>query len=93
MANDEHLALLKRGVGFWNEWKVRNPNVQPDLRGADLRGANLRSADLSGANLAVRNTGSGRVPDRMISLQSIPTVRTELEGADLTETVFLVAQI
>lgn len=93
MANDEHLALLKRGVGFWNEWKVRNPNVQPDLRGADLRGANLRSADLSGANLAFRNTGSGRVPDRMVSLQSIPTVRTELEGADLTETVFSYADL
>jgi len=38
MANREHLEILKRGVKAWNEWREKNPDVKPDLRGADLKG-------------------------------------------------------
>lgn len=61
MADQDHLALLKRGVAVWNEWRRQNPHIQPDLSGAvlvetdlkevDLRRANVRRADLSGADL------------------------------------------
>jgi uncharacterized protein YjbI with pentapeptide repeats len=56
MANEEHLAILKKGVAAWNEWRTRNPAVEPDLVGADFAGADLawadfRNADLNGANL------------------------------------------
>ncbi len=61
MADQDHLALLKRGVAAWNEWRKQNPQVQPDLSGAvlpeadlkeiDLRRVNLSEADLSGADL------------------------------------------
>jgi hypothetical protein len=27
MANDEHVAMLKKGVRAWNEWRDENPNV------------------------------------------------------------------
>jgi uncharacterized protein YjbI with pentapeptide repeats len=60
MANEEQVALLKRGVDAWNKWRDENPNIDPDLwqanlRGAYLRRANLRKANLRGANLRQAN--------------------------------------
>ena len=49
MANKDHLALLKKDVDAWNEWRVKNPRVHPDLREADLVGADLREAYLTEA--------------------------------------------
>lgn len=61
MANEQQLTLLKKGVDAWNEWRINNPEIQPDLSDAKLNGedlggvnfmeANLRFCDLSGANL------------------------------------------
>jgi pentapeptide repeat protein len=57
MANDEHVAKLKKGVRAWNEWREKNPAIRADLSeadftGADLIGANLIGADLIGAKLS-----------------------------------------
>jgi uncharacterized protein YjbI with pentapeptide repeats len=52
MANDEHVALLKRGVDAWNAWRDKNPNIPADLSGAYFRDANLPRANLRGANLS-----------------------------------------
>jgi uncharacterized protein YjbI with pentapeptide repeats len=52
MANDEHVALLKKGVDAWNKWRDKNRYIRPDLIQADLSGANLNGANLSGANLS-----------------------------------------
>src|SRR5258707_1202509 len=51
MANDEHVALLKQGVAAWNAWRDKNPNIRPDLSGADLIEADLGEADLQAAVL------------------------------------------
>jgi hypothetical protein len=56
MANEEHLAILKKGVKEWNDWRKKNPDVIPDLNQADLgglifNGGNLRRARLIKANL------------------------------------------
>lgn len=32
----EHLRILLKGVPAWNAWREANPNVQPELMGADL---------------------------------------------------------
>ncbi len=52
MVNDDQLAILRRGVDAWNEWREENPKVLIDLIGADLRGSKLNEADLHGANLS-----------------------------------------
>jgi TIR domain/Pentapeptide repeats (8 copies) len=53
MANEEHLARLKRlGVRAWNRWRRKCPAIQPDLSEANLAEVNLYSADLTRANLA-----------------------------------------
>jgi Pentapeptide repeats (8 copies) len=51
MANEEHLAILKKGVPAWNEWREQHPDIRPDLRGAYLSGANLSKANLRQADL------------------------------------------
>jgi hypothetical protein len=35
MANDEHVAILKKGVAAWNAWRDENPD-KPDLSKPDL---------------------------------------------------------
>ena len=62
MANPEHLAILKQGVGVWNQGREENPDIRPDLSDADLHGADLaqahlRYSDLTGANLIKANLG------------------------------------
>jgi hypothetical protein len=51
MANEEPVALLKQGVAAWNAWRDENPDVLPNLSGADLIGADLGGANLSDADL------------------------------------------
>src|SRR5688572_20232887 len=60
MANEEHVALLKRDVEVWNNWRDKTRDITPNLRNADLIGANLTGAcltltNLSGANLSGAN--------------------------------------
>jgi len=52
MANEEHVAQLKKGVDAWNAWRKENPNIRPDLSGADLMRQSLGGANLSGAILS-----------------------------------------
>jgi uncharacterized protein YjbI with pentapeptide repeats len=51
MVNPEHLKILRQSVTARNTWRKDNPDVLPDLVGADLRGTNLNEADLIGADL------------------------------------------
>ncbi len=53
MANEEHLALLKRSVlgDDWNAWRTANPEVRPDLVEAQFIEDDLSFADLHGADL------------------------------------------
>lgn len=50
MANDLHLAQLKKGVKAWDKWRRRNFMLDPDLSGADLRGIELSGANFAGVN-------------------------------------------
>ena len=51
MANDGHIAQLKKGAAAWNAWRKRNPNIRPDLTKAKLSRRDLRKANLSDSNL------------------------------------------
>jgi Pentapeptide repeats (8 copies) len=52
MANDEHVALLKKGVDAWNTWRNENPNIVPDLQREHFSRMNLTEANLIEANLS-----------------------------------------
>jgi hypothetical protein len=73
MANPEHLAILKEGVGVWNDWREKNPDITPDLSSADLNHANLSYANLRGANL------------RGANLSCMELSGADLSGANLSE--------
>ncbi len=47
MVNPEHLKILNQGVNVWNEWRANNPDVYPDLHGADLISRDLENINFS----------------------------------------------
>jgi uncharacterized protein YjbI with pentapeptide repeats len=65
LANPEHVAILKQGVGVWNKWRAGQADLTPDftradledshLEGANLQAANLKRVNLRGANLTKAN--------------------------------------
>jgi hypothetical protein len=53
MANEDHLARLRRGVKVWNRWRITHQEIPLDrVYVAELIGANLRRAKLEGINLS-----------------------------------------
>ena len=95
MANDEHVAQLKKGVEAWNAWREENPDVRPDLSGAtldrrrlgmsNLSGATLREAYLGGANLTEANLS--KVGERRADLTAADLRRACLDRANLSEAI------
>src|SRR5690242_19397989 len=77
MANQEHLAILEKGVEAWNEWQSDWRNA-PDLSGADLTGT-----DLSGFNFLVSDFK--RAVLRRCDLAGASFSSSDLGGADLTD--------
>jgi hypothetical protein len=61
MANEEHLARLKQGVAAWNQWREANPDIKPDLTGAELRGEFLSGANLSVPSIPRANLTRARL--------------------------------
>ena len=91
MANQEHLAILKRGVTAWNAWREANPRIKPDLSLADLTmkdllRANLSEATLIGANLCGADLSEAKLLGANLSGASI-------SRADLSEANFSTANL
>jgi pentapeptide repeat protein len=87
VANPEHLAKLKEGVKAWNQWREQNPEVRPDLSGANLLGANLSRADLSRANLGEANLRAAvlhKADLREANLSRADLLAADLRGANLS---------
>jgi hypothetical protein len=94
MANEKHLARLKQGVKAWNQWRVANRAIRPDLAGAklaraDLAMSNLSGADLSGADLTQADLSGAFLSGAFLSrafLSGANLARANLSGAFLTGT-------
>ncbi|MFZ0725589.1 MAG: toll/interleukin-1 receptor domain-containing protein [Desulfobacterales bacterium] len=85
MANPEHLEILKQGVDVWNRWREDNPDVKPDLDGADLSSADLsrmhKWVDLSRADLTEANLSRANLS------------MTDLSGANLSRALLFEADL
>jgi hypothetical protein len=92
MANPEHLEILKRGLGAWNEWRREHQNVIPDLSSEDLSRANLAHANLAHANLHRADLSHANLSDANLSdaylfytdLSFANLLRADLSHADLS---------
>jgi hypothetical protein len=51
VANNEHLSILKNGIGSWNTWRSERADVLPDLSESILTKIDLSNGNFSGANL------------------------------------------
>lgn len=83
MAIKEHLVIIKQGVGAWNEWRKTNPEVKPNLEGADLVkfdlvGINLNKAYLNSARLNMSRLCAA-------DLREANLFHAILNGADLSD--------
>jgi hypothetical protein len=102
MANDEHVAMLKKGVAAWNAWRDENPNIFPDLSketltnahlsranlfGATLIETNLAGADLSRARLTFANLIGAKLPGA--NLSGADLILTNLSDANLTDAILI----
>ncbi len=81
MADADHIAQLKKGIAAWNAWREENPDISPDLRGANLRGADLRGADLNSADL--NSADLSRADLRNAHLNFAHLRKAKLKNADL----------
>src|ERR1700757_5219718 len=50
MADETHLAVLRRGAEAWNAWRAAHARTPVDLANASLRGLDLSKANLAGAD-------------------------------------------
>jgi hypothetical protein len=83
MANLNQLTqLVEKGVGVWNPWRWKNPNILPDLTWANLSGANLTRADLSGADLTQADLSNANLTGA--ALHGAKLSRAALNGAILS---------
>jgi uncharacterized protein YjbI with pentapeptide repeats len=93
MANQEHLDILRQGIVAWNAWRKANPDIRPDLNGADLieadlSGAHLYETGLHGANLHGANLNRADLSGADLNradLSGAGLSRADLSEADLSE--------
>lgn len=94
--NKKHLSILNRGVKAWNRWRIKNPDVIPDLAGADSIPYELSEVDLSDANLRGLNIYGTDLSDaklvcadlREAILNNVNFGDADLRGANLSGAIF-----
>jgi Pentapeptide repeats (8 copies) len=91
MANEEHVALLKQGVGAWNAWRDENPDIRPNLSGANLDGANLIKANLREADLTRADLDGADLSEA--NLRGADLLMANLTGAKLIGARLLAAYL
>jgi uncharacterized protein YjbI with pentapeptide repeats len=94
MPDEEHLAVLRRGVAEWGDWRVEHDQA-PDLsraslRGLDLSGFDLSRADLGGADLRGTNLSGANLAGA--HLERANFFKAVLDGANLAGTFLYDAQ-
>ena len=86
MADKDHLAILKKGVKAWNEWRRKNHGIHPDLSGANLFEANLGRVNLGRVDLGRADLGEANLIEANLG-------RANLSEANLIEANLSVANL
>ena len=104
--NKRHLTILNRGVKAWNRWRIKNPDVIPDLAGAnslayelsgiDLSDANLRGVDLYRTNLSEAKLVCADLRESTldsVNLRDADLTGAKMSGANFSNTYFTEANL
>jgi uncharacterized protein YjbI with pentapeptide repeats len=88
LANEEQLAIIRKGNEVWNKWRIENPRemvllADANLEKADLSNAYLRNANLNNANLCEANLNGADLSGA--SLKNAKLSKADLRGANLHE--------
>jgi uncharacterized protein YjbI with pentapeptide repeats len=97
LANEKHLAILKKGVDAWNKWRKEDTIIRADLTHANLKGENLakinfhnidlRGANLDNANLFLADFNKADVRDASLveaNLNGANILYSDFSGSDFT---------
>lgn len=85
MANQEHLRIFNGGKKVWNEWRIQNPSVPPDLSKADLSSSDpLEALNLKKTKIRISNDRLGEKKLIGRDLQRWNFKMTCLRGANLS---------
>ena len=95
MANKEHIqtlidALASQSMASWNQLRLENPSIRPDLLGVDLADANLSFANLSYADIShadLSRTNLHHANLRHADLSSTNFQKADLSEADLSGSI------
>jgi hypothetical protein len=87
MASEEHLQIIRQGVNAWNQWRLNNPELVPDLTKADLRCKVLDDERLYDPTLSIHANDPNlmRINLRKAILKGIDLTHACLHKADLRE--------
>lgn len=89
MANEEHLARLKRGKDVWNRWRNAHSEIPlAQLYAAELIGEDFHGANLAGVNFSrvcLMQADLRRANLHKADLHSADLQLADLRGADLNE--------
>lgn len=93
MADEAHLEIIGQGGLAWNQWRLENPQIVPNLSrlnfSGNFSGIDFSEADLSGANFTgAKNLKEANLSDANLSdanLSGIDFSGAGLSGLDLTK--------
>jgi hypothetical protein len=91
MANEKHLAILRKGVKKWNAWRQKHDDIHPNLEEAKLAGAELSEANLIGANLFRADLSAANLI--AVDLFRADLSRANLSSANLSRANFTAAKL
>lgn len=85
MANKKHLAILEQGLLAWNKWRQEEPDVLPDLSGADLCGEDYSTRSTASGTVGINfdKTNLSRSKLRDVFFSEASMMFTDFRGADL----------
>ena len=96
MANPEHVRRAGYAIGNWNRWRDENPDVAPDLSGANLSAGLYRKGKLFGANLSgtdFRRSNMREADLHASNLSNADLSKTNLSKANLDQTNLTSAEL
>jgi uncharacterized protein YjbI with pentapeptide repeats len=88
MANPEHLEILKQGVEVWNQWRIKNLDLNPDLSDANFDGLSLGDVNFISANLSGASFSNAYLLGASFSYADLDEAEfsgAHLAGADLSD--------